>query len=159
MIESFKVDRLRSTNNVENRKLSSDEHGYYLYYSFCSRIWNRSMEELLPMVKQFDLVFIQSIIWDLSKYSDLNGKNYLENLDICLGNLIQLNKNVVWIFLPPPDSHRLLALNNRISNMYTPVTDIVKHHGCQLLDLYQIFKNYSICIILMVYILIQMDIE
>lgn len=141
VIELFQVDRSNSRNNLERRKIISDEHNYRIYYSFCSRIWNKSIEQLLSSIAQFDIIFIQSSIWDLSKYFDKDGKVYLRNIDICLSNLMKINKNVVWISLPPPHFQQSSTLNDLIRRMYKPTTDILNYYGCKMLDLYQLLAN------------------
>ncbi|CAF2121786.1 unnamed protein product [Rotaria magnacalcarata] len=87
IIDHFKVDRSNSINNIERRKLVSTEHDYHIQYWFCSRIWNKSMEELSLSIEQYDCVFIQSLIYDLSRYHDFNGQLFLQNLHICISNM------------------------------------------------------------------------
>jgi hypothetical protein len=118
------TDRSNSINNIEKRKLISVEHGYHLDYWFCSRIWNKSINELLSYVEQYDSIFIQSMIWDHNKYHDHQGKFYLENLDTCLSKMKKLNKNIIWISIPPSNSYN--NLNKLILNMHLPIMEILK---------------------------------
>lgn len=143
IIDLFKIDRSQSINNIERRKFISNDLSCSLYYCFISRIWNKTVETLLQIIQQFDLVFIQSTIWDLTKYSDTNEQFLLQNLDTCLKRFTHLNKNIVWVFLPLPISHDLLGLNNLILNLRTSVLDIIQCYNCKYLDLYEALKNYS----------------
>jgi hypothetical protein len=142
VIDSFKIDRSNSTNNIEKRKLISIEHDYYLYYWFCSRVWNSSMHELLSSIEQYDCIIMQSMIWDLSRYGDYDGKYYLQNLEICFSKMTQLNKNIIWISIPPSNSDKTRLLNDLIFKMHSSTMEILKHYNCTSLNLYDKLNNH-----------------
>lgn len=142
-IDLLKTDRSNSTNNLENRKIISTDHDYCLYYSFASRIWNRSMKDLLFKLENFDCIIVQSMIWDLSRYKDYHGRIYLDNLRICLSNLTQLNNKIIWPIIPPSDSSWNLVLNKLMSELQSSVTEILQTYGCVSLDLNDVLNGHS----------------
>ena len=56
------TDRSNSINNIEKRKLFSVDYGYHLDYWFSSRLWNKSINDLLSYIEQYNSIFIQSMI-------------------------------------------------------------------------------------------------
>lgn len=142
-IDLLETDRSNSTNNLETRKIISTDHDYCLYYSFTSRIWNKSMKDLLSKLEKFDCIIVQSMIWDLSRYEDYQGNIYLNNLRIFLDYLTQLNNNVIWPVIPPSDSSYNLGLNKRMLELQSSVKEILQTYGCVALDLNGFFKNHS----------------
>jgi hypothetical protein len=92
------------------------------------------MNNSLSYIEHYNYIFMQSMIWDLSRYNDRYGKFYLENLDICLSNMKKINKNITWIIIPPSDSQD--NLNNLMLQMHLPMLDILKFYDCTLLDFY-----------------------
>lgn len=141
-IDLLQTDRSNSTRNLENRKVISTDHDYYLYYSFISRIWNRPMHDLLPKLEQFDCIIIQSMIWDLTRYQDYHGNIYLQNLHTFLPNVTQFNKKIIWPIIPPSDSSNCAALNERILKTRSSLIEILQSYDCAFVDLLDLLANF-----------------
>ncbi|CAF3053101.1 unnamed protein product [Rotaria sp. Silwood2] len=92
-IEKFYANRRNSAFNVEQRSLKSKSFGYDVTYIFTSRIWNQKMVQLLSSLDKYDIIIVNSQIWDLSRYEDNDGQSYLKNLDIFFSKVKLVKKN------------------------------------------------------------------
>jgi hypothetical protein len=131
----FNIDRSNGANNLEQRTLKSVEYDYFIRYYFSSRAWNTQMQHLLSSIDQYDLIFMQSMIWDLSRYNDCDGTYYLSNLEICLSKFKKMNKHIVWIIVPPSNSDNTHSLDNLISKLLPSVIEILTRYDCQSINL------------------------
>jgi hypothetical protein len=134
-IDLFNIDRSNGVNNLEQRTLTSVEDDYYVRYYFSSCVWNTRMEHLLSSIDQYDFIFMQSMIWDLSRYNDCDGRYYLANLESCLSKFKKMNKQIVWIIVPPSNSDNTHSLNNLISKLHPSVIEILNRNDCQSINL------------------------
>ena len=80
------INRMNSIFNIEKRSLKSEMFKYYVLYMFCSRVQNTQMKKNLSLMKNYHLVIIQSFIWDLTRYNDSDGQDYMKNLNFFLNN-------------------------------------------------------------------------
>ncbi|CAM4989438.1 unnamed protein product, partial [Rotaria socialis] len=49
----------------------------------------------------------------------------------------KLNRNVVWINIPPTNSHKNQSLNKIILKIHSPIIDVLKYYDCASLDLFE----------------------
>lgn len=136
------VDRTNSTLNREQRVLQSDQYHFNVCYTFNSRVWNTQIENLLPSMKNYDLIICQSFIWDLTRYNDNDGSIYLSNLDLFLSKVQQVNKNVLWVLLPPSKTNRAEHINKLITKLNPSIIEILQKHSINTLNLAESLENH-----------------
>ena len=142
-ITSLHVNRTNSTLNREQRVLRSDQYHFDVCYTFSSRVWNTQIENLVPSMKNYDLIIFQSFIWDLTRYNDTDGTIYLSNLDLFLSKVQQVNKNVLWMLLPASNTSRAGHVNNLLTKLNPSIIEIVQKYSMNILNLGESLENHT----------------
>ena len=139
-IEELRVDGANSVNNVEKRVLKLKESNISLCYIFCSRIWNKRMQKLLTSLKNYDIVLLQSGIWDLTRYGDVTGEIYLTNMGICFSQLQKIKTGLIWISNPPIGRDKYHHLNVLLTSLKSSILEKAKKYNFETLDLSEILE-------------------
>ena len=142
-ISLLNVNRTNSTLNREQRVLQSDQYHFNICYIFSSRVWNTQIENLLPSMKNYDLIIFQSFIWDLTRYNDNDGSIYLSNLDLFLSKVQQVNKNVLWVLLPASNTSRAAHINNLLTKLNPSIIEILQKYSINILNLGVRLENHT----------------
>ncbi|CAF3277901.1 unnamed protein product [Rotaria sp. Silwood2] len=115
---------------------------YYLTYVFSSRIWNDSMQKTIVSVKSYEIILLESQIWDLTRYGSDSRKLYLQNMDKCFSKLKLMNKIILWITTPPVNDIKHPILNNLLLMANSLIITKAREYGFHVIDLNEYFKNY-----------------
>ena len=142
VIDLFTVDRKNSIFNQEKRVLRSTEDHYSITFVFCSRVWNKTMSQLIANIDAYDIVFMCSQIWDLTRYRDEHGEIYLKNIDLLFDKLKLSGKHVIWIVTPPVDNRQYTKLDQLMSNINSLVISKAVDRDFSVLNLNKDLQNY-----------------
>ncbi|CAF3267230.1 unnamed protein product [Rotaria sp. Silwood2] len=141
-IEKFQINRTNSTFNIEQRSLKSENFGFDITYVFTSRIWNQQMIQLLSSLNEYDIIVINSQIWDLSRYKDYSGELYMKNLDTFFSKISYMKSKIIWLSNAPINNSKDSNLSRVLSRTNPLTVSKAQQYDMHTLDLYAKMKDY-----------------
>ena len=134
-IDQLHIDRTNSTCNIEKRSLTSELFKFYVSYQFCSRIWNTQIKNNISFMNNYNLIIIQSFIWDLTRYNDHEGEDYMKNLDLFLLNVKSFHQKLLWVILPPSESTQSTYINNLLNKLNPMIIEKLETNQINFINL------------------------
>ena len=93
------------------------------------------------MMNNYDLIIIQGFIWDLTRYSDNEGKNYLKDVDLFLSNVQNFRHKLLWLILPPSGSDKSAFINNLLTKLKQMIIEKLETNHVNYVNLKKYFQT------------------